>query len=240
MVILLVTQAFGWSHRGHVWDAAELPLRVCADRPLDTATNRAIALWNRDAGAPWLIASCDAPHATVSFDADDPGPIADFQLHPTDTTPEVAPCSYTRVDAGRADIRFSDDIDWSQPVGTAAGPCEPDALQVRLLVRYLGITLGLDSSASSDAMGAFDDCAVPAVSAEDQDGLRALYGSPAACAPGVPPDSLDPTAHPGAGCASVSGRATGLLALFALLLGRPLRRGPAAHWTDARRGPDST
>ncbi len=231
MVLLLVAQAFGWSHRGHVWDEQELPLRVCAARPLDAATDRAIDLWNPEDAPPWLVRSCEDAHVYVGFDDDEPGAIAAFTLQPTEVGPESTPCAYTQVFSGRADVRFSGDIDWTQPVGTAAGSCAPDDLQVRLLARYLGITLGLDSSPDSDVMGPFEDCAPPVVTASDHDGLLALYGFPASCAPSAtpPPEGSETAADPASGTAA-RGCSTqpfpvvaGWLAGFALL-GR--RRSP--------------
>ncbi|MEZ4320856.1 MAG: hypothetical protein R3F61_25490 [Myxococcota bacterium] len=200
MLLSLLT-AHAWTHRGHVWEDDALPLRVCAEGTVDVPARRAMALWNQSSGVPWFVHDCEAPQVRIGMDPDDAGPLARFTLHPEVWAP--GDCEYVSITEGRIDIVFSDEIDWSADVGTAVGPCPGADLQTRLIVRYLGVALGLDSSAAPGAMHVLDTCDALDMSMDDHAGLAALYANPRICMSDVAtsdgPTEPVPT-EPSAGC----------------------------------------
>lgn len=207
-MLLFASVALAWTHRGHVWDDPALPLRVCAEEGLEEVVGDAVDTWNQT-GA-WFVLDCGEPHVTVRYERENPGPLAQFALLPDDWW--TGECGYTSIARGEALVAFSGDIDWSAPVGTAAGTCDGRELQTRVLQRYLGVVLGLDTSAEPGVMEAFGDCGTAELSIDDRVGLAALYAAPRIC---VEPVGAAPVA-PTSGCSTAPGGAW--LALLGPLL----------------------
>lgn len=217
-MLLLVTAALGWSHRGHLWEDDAFPLKVCAEPSLLDSADEAIGQWHRATRRQWFTLDCDEPDIEVGFDRADAGPLVLFQLLPEKTALDA--CEYESIARGRVDVSFSGVIDWSQPVGTGVGQCDGDALQTRLLMRYFGVVLGLDSSAAGDAMAAFDSCDISSVGWDETAGLEALYGQGSCSASTSPtPAGTEPS-----GCQTAS--AMGVFSMLAIPLFRRRRPQP--------------